>query len=83
MMSEEKQRPVHEIRMGTIRAAIWSNTTTNGIRHNITITRLYKDGDQWRDSYSFGRDDIPVAIKVLDRAHSWIYDNSESNSDKS
>lgn len=67
-------KPVHEIRMGRIKAAIWENDTQNGTRHNVTVSRLYKDGDQWKDSQSFGRDDLPVLAKILDRAHSWIFD---------
>ncbi len=67
-------KPVHEIRLGRIKAAIWENETQNGTRHNVTVSRLYKEGEQWKDSQSFGRDDLPLLAKVLDRAHSWIYE---------
>ncbi|GAB5441360.1 MAG: hypothetical protein Fues2KO_17090 [Fuerstiella sp.] len=73
-----KARPVNEIRMGRIRAAIWENETQNGTRHNVTLSRIYKDGDVWKDSTSFGRDDLPLVMKVSDLAHSWIFDNSQS-----
>lgn len=71
----DRPRPVHEIRMGRIRAAIWVNETDNGVRHNVTFARLYRDEqhDQWKDSTSFGRDDLPLIAKVADLAHSWIY----------
>lgn len=62
---EVKKRPVHEIRMGRIRAAIWPNQTESGVRHNVTISRLYKDGDDWKDSTSFGRDDLPLVAQSL------------------
>lgn len=78
--SEPKTRPVQEIRLGRIRAAIWENETQNGTRHNVTVTRLYKDGDEWRDSSSFGRDDIPLVAKVLDRCHLWIYEQGSGGS---
>lgn len=71
--TKKENRPVHELRLGRIRAAIWENETQNGTRHNVTISRLYKDGDQWRDSTSFGRDDLPLVAKVADQAHLWIY----------
>ena len=35
-------KPIHEIRMGRIKAAIWQNETDNGIRYNVTVGRLYK-----------------------------------------
>jgi len=67
------KKPVHEIRLGRIRAAIWENETQNGPRHNVTFTRLYKDGNTWKDSGSFGRDDLPLVAKVADMAHTWIF----------
>ena len=70
--------PVHEVRLGRIKAAVWENTTENGVRHNVTICRLYKDGTQWKDSASFGRDDLPLVIKVADQAHNWIFNQSGS-----
>ena len=70
---QTKARPVREIRLGRIRAAIWENETQNGTRHNVTLSRLYKDGDEWKDSTSFGRDDLPLVAKVADLAHSWIF----------
>lgn len=70
--------PVHEVRMGRVRAAIWENDTQNGTRHNVTISRLYKDGDDWKDSTSFGRDDLPLVEKVAALAHAWIYRPEQS-----
>lgn len=66
-------KPVHEIRLGRIKAAIWENDTQNGKRHNVTVTRLYKEEDQWKDTQSFGRDDLPIVAKVVDLAHTWIF----------
>lgn len=75
--TKEKQKPVQEIRMGRIKAAIWENDTEKGIRYNVTISRLYKDEETWKNSSSFGRDDLLLASKVLDRAHSWILATSQ------
>lgn len=71
--SNDRPKPVHEVRLGTIKAAIWANDTDNGTRHNVTFGRLYRDGDQWRTSDSFGRDDLPLLSKVADLAHTWIF----------
>jgi hypothetical protein len=68
--------------MGRIRAAIWQNETENGVRHNVTVTRLYKDGNNWKDSSSFGREDLPLDLplvaKMADQAHEWIFQSSRS-----
>ena len=70
-------KPIHELRWGRIRAAIWENDTQNGTRHNVTLSRLYKDGDQWKDSTSFGRDDLLVVAKVAEAACDWIYQQGQ------
>ncbi len=74
------KRPAHEVRMGRIKAVIWANATASGTRHNVTITRLYKDGDEWKDSSSFGREDLPLVAKVADMAHTWVYENGSQDS---
>jgi hypothetical protein len=80
-MARQPQRPIHEIRMGRIKATIWENETENGSRYNVNLTRLYKDGDQWKDSTGFGRDDLPLVAKVADLAHSWIFGHNQDDSD--
>lgn len=72
------QLPVHEIRMGAVKATIWSNETSVGNRHSVNVCRLYKDGDEWKQTNSFGRDDLPLVAKVTDRAHSWIFDQTQN-----
>ena len=70
--------PVHVIRFGLIKASIWRNNTKSGQRHNVTVTRLYRNGDVWKESTHFGRDDLPLIAKAVDLAHSWIYLESAS-----
>ncbi len=70
----QKQKPAHEIRLGHIRVTIWANHSTDDRTwFNTSVTRLYKDGDQWKDTTSFRRDDLPVAAKALDMAFDWIW----------
>ncbi|QDT32937.1 hypothetical protein [Thalassoglobus polymorphus] len=69
-------QPVSEIRRGTVKAATWENETSVGVRHKVTISRIYKDGDEWRNTDSFGRDDLPLSAKVVDQAHSWIFESA-------
>jgi hypothetical protein len=67
------RKPIHEIRLGRIKAAIWQHDANLGPRYNVTVARLYKDDSGWKASDSFGRDDLPVVAKVLDQAHTWIF----------
>ena len=72
-----KAKPIHEIRLGAMKAAIWENETTNGTRFNVTVCRLYKDGEAWKRTESFGRDDLLVLAKVADQAHTLIVAQSQ------
>jgi hypothetical protein len=71
-----KDTPVQELRLGPVKAAVWRNNTASGIRFNVTLSRLYKDGDEWKSTDSFGRDDLLLIAKVADQAHSWIFTQS-------
>ena len=71
--NDDRNRPVHSVRLRNIRAAIWTNEGEQGTRYNTTFCRLYKDGEGcWRSTDSFGRDDLLVLAKVSDMAHTWI-----------
>ena len=62
------------IRFGLIKVCLWSNSTKAGERVSVTAVRLFKDGDRWRESTRFGRDDLPLLAKAIDLAHTWIYE---------
>ena len=66
-------KPIHEVRLGAIKAAVWKNETATGARFNVTLSRIYKDGDAWKSTESFGRDDLSGVAKVADQAHSLIH----------
>ncbi len=81
-MAKNANKPVHEIRMGRVKAAIWENETQNGTRHNVTFQRIYREGEgPWKTSDSFGRDELPLLVKIADQAHDWIYGQSREVGD--
>ncbi len=67
-------KPVSEVRIGRVKAAIWPNGTDSRTRHNVTFSRLYKNGDQWKSTQSFGRNDLLLLAKVANQAHSRIFE---------
>ena len=74
-----QERPVHEVRLGKVKAAIWKNETDNGVRFGVTFSRIYKTDNGWENSLSFGRDELPLLGKVADMAHTWIYQQNEKS----
>jgi hypothetical protein len=75
---KDGNRPVHEERIGRICAAVWEHSDGNGkVWYNVTFSRIYKtDGGQWARSESFGKNDLPLLVKVADRVHDWLYSNN-------
>jgi hypothetical protein len=72
-MGTLSSKPVHELRLGRLKAAIWENLTENGVRYNVTVARLYKDETgSWKSTDSFGVDQLLALAKLVDQAHSWI-----------
>ena len=67
-------KPVAEVRIGRVKAAIWPNETEGRTRHNVTFSRLYRDGEKWKRTQSLGRNDLLVLAKVADQAHSRLFE---------
>ena len=76
----ERNRPVYVERIGHVKAAIWANDGGHsGVYYTATLSRVYKDAENnWQSTERLGRDDLLIAAKVLDRAHTWICDMLQS-----
>lgn len=72
----ENNRPVHQVRIGRIKAAVFENG--DDAPRKVQFTALYKDGDEWRGSASFTREDLPLLAKVADQVHSYLYEQNGS-----
>jgi len=74
MATKTKEKPIDEVKLGHIVAAIWRNVSDKAVRFNVTFYRLYRNGDDWKRSDSFGRDDLLLLAKVADMTHTRIYE---------
>jgi len=70
--SASNSQPVHKIRHGAISASIWRQESEKGPLFNVTFQRSYKDGDTWKNSSSFGRNNLLVVSLIAARAFEWI-----------
>ena len=75
--------PTAEVRLGRIKATVWTNRNQDGGRwHTVQLTRLYQDGDQWRSTHSFGRNDLLTVAKVADLGHTKVCELEASERDR-
>jgi hypothetical protein len=70
-------KPVHEIRLSGVQASVWKNDTPQGPRYNTTFKRYYRDGEEWKSSEAFGRDDLLTLGFVANEVLRWIVDQKQ------
>lgn len=70
----EANKPAFETRLNQIRVSVWENAGDNGSRwFNTTITRRYKDGDDWKDTSTFsGLADLALVAEATRLARDFI-----------
>lgn len=69
-----KNKPVHEIRNGSLKATIWLNSANSGKEfYTTTFTRSYRTSEgEWRDSSQMNSSDLLLLSKMAELAHQWI-----------
>ena len=70
MVSNSK--PAAELRIGTAKATIWENEVGGLTCHNVTFSRIYPDGGQWKTTQSLGFSNLLSVVKLADQAHTLI-----------
>jgi hypothetical protein len=63
---------VFTTRHRALKAAVWRNETETGPMYNTTLSRSYKDGETWKESGSFGYDDVLIVAELLRTCHGFI-----------
>ena len=65
-------KPAAELRIGTVKATVWENEIGGITRHNVTFSRIYPHGGQWKTTHSFGFKNLLTLAKLADQAHTLI-----------
>jgi hypothetical protein len=82
-LSDEKSKPAHEIKLARIRASIWANQgRREDVWYSVSISRIYRDGETWKDTMSFGRDDLPLVSKAAEMAYAWIWSQTSNTKER-
>ena len=74
-------QPVHKISHGLVSASIWRQDTEKGPLFNVSFQRSYKDGETWKNSTSFGRNQLLVLSLIAARAFEWIGNQTRRKAD--
>lgn len=79
---QQHQPPVHRIRAGTVQASVWSNTSDALQKEyfSVTFSRRFRQGEEWKESKSFHRNDLPTLAKIANDAHTWIQAHEKGTS---
>jgi len=77
-------RPIHSIRMGSLRCGVWRFTKTKEdgrefVSHSIKIDKRYYDkaAQEWKETTFLNAQDIANLHIMLPRVHDWIREDIE------
>ena len=65
-------KPVHEVKLGSVRASVWQNDSKRGPMLAATFERRYKQGDAWKSSGSFSAGELANLLQVIAQAMAWM-----------
>ena len=69
-------KPVETFRRRGISASVFLNTVKKDDRtltfHKVQLQKTFKDGKEFRSTNSFGREDLPIAALLLQRAWEFV-----------
>ena len=68
-----KHKPIHQIRIGKVRASIWEQSSGKGPFLTVTLSRSYKDKQaQWHNGHSYLGHDLEALIDCALEAKEWM-----------
>jgi len=73
--------PIKRFAVGNgVSASIWKNESkNNGSWLSVTISRTYRDKDEFKDTTSFRRDDLLFVAKASELAFAWCLAQAEAS----
>ncbi|EMB16323.1 MULTISPECIES: hypothetical protein [Rhodopirellula] len=73
--------PIKRFAVGNgIKASIWENQSkNNGSWLSVTITRTYREGEEFKDTTSFRRDDLLFVAKASELAFTWCLKKAQAS----
>jgi hypothetical protein len=74
---EVREEAAFKRQYGNIRMAVFPNQREDGgVWYIATISRRYRDGDEWKNATSYSRDELPNVALAANKAHEWMWEHS-------
>ncbi len=61
-----------------VRMRIWRNETANGELFNIQVYRVYKKGDEWKETTDMDPSSALAAAFAYEQAYTWVCEQREA-----
>ncbi len=66
-------QPEKKFNVGLVKATVWKNTSSTGDEfRTVSVNKSYMKDGEWKNSNSFGADDLGKAIDVLQQAQEYL-----------
>ena len=76
--STATSKPVKVFRLLGVSASVFANRPFKGSNvpfYKVSLQRTYKDGDEFKTTTSFSRDDLPIANLLIQKAWEFILES--------
>ena len=71
----KNNKPIHEVKIGAIKAEIWEADGVKGPFFSVVVCRLYKVGNKWEEAKSISGRDISKLREVLRQVNLWLLEH--------
>ena len=78
-MAKQGNKPVFERRLGNTRLVIFENQNNGRTYHNVSLSRSYKDGDEWRETNTFnGLHDLALLKELISQGTQYLAEHESA-----
>ncbi len=76
-MEKETRKPIENIRVGNVQAAIWENQGDKGNFMTASFSRSYEKNGEWKKAYDFSPAQLADLQRAAKEAETFIRDQSK------
>ena len=82
MEQETKNKPIENIRVGNVQAAIWEHQGEKGNFMTTTFSRSYEKNGEWKKAHDFSQTQLGDLQRAAKEAETFIKDKTKEKGDE-